>query len=174
MEEDTKRFYPYGSLASNVIGFTNSASVGIYGVESYYEQYLKGRSGKIITAQDALGQDMPFEYESYVGAENGTNGCFPPSVPEWSYLRDEAPWNSTGCENPPAVPPPPGSNQPTFCRYHCNCRYSPRSARSREHRFQWLGGSRQQLRQTSGCGRLPGYRVRCSRCRSCRSLPGSL
>ncbi len=73
LEEDTKRFYPYGNLASNVIGFTNSENVGIYGVESYYENYLKGSSGKIITAQNAKGKDMPFEYESYVGAENGTN-----------------------------------------------------------------------------------------------------
>ncbi len=73
LEEDTKRFYPYGSLASNVIGFTNSESVGIYGVESYYENYLKGSSGKIVTAQNAKGKDMPFQYESYVGAENGTD-----------------------------------------------------------------------------------------------------
>ena len=73
LEEDTKRFYPYGNLASNVIGFTNSESVGIYGVESYYEKYLKGSSGKIVTAQNAKGKDMPFQYESYVGAENGTD-----------------------------------------------------------------------------------------------------
>lgn len=73
LEEDTKRFYPYGSLASNVIGFTNSENTGIYGVESYYEEALKGRSGKIITAQDAKGRDMPFRYESYVSAEDGTN-----------------------------------------------------------------------------------------------------
>ncbi len=73
LEEDTKRLYPYGSLASNVIGFTNSENMGIYGVESYYENYLKGSSGKIITAQNAKGKDMPFQYESYVGAENGTN-----------------------------------------------------------------------------------------------------
>lgn len=73
LEEDTKRFYPYGNLASNVIGFTNSENMGIYGVESFYENYLKGSSGKIITAQNAKGKDMPFQYESYVGAENGTN-----------------------------------------------------------------------------------------------------
>ncbi len=73
LEEDTKRVYPYGNLASNVIGFTNSENTGIYGVESYYEEYLKGSSGKIITAQNAKGRDMPFEYESYVGARNGLN-----------------------------------------------------------------------------------------------------
>ena len=73
LEEDTKRFYPYGNLASNVIGFTNSDNMGIYGVESYYEDQLKGSSGKIITAQNAKGKNMPFQYESRVGAENGTN-----------------------------------------------------------------------------------------------------
>ncbi len=73
LEEDTKRYYPYGHLASHVIGFTNSDNMGIYGVESYYEKYLKGTSGKIITAQDAKGRDMPQQYESYIGAENGTN-----------------------------------------------------------------------------------------------------
>lgn len=73
LEEDIKRYYPYGNLASHVIGFTNSASTGIYGIESYYENYLKGSSGKIVTAQNAKGNDMPFKYESYIEAENGTN-----------------------------------------------------------------------------------------------------
>ena len=73
LEEDTKRYYPYGNLACHVIGFTNADNEGIYGVESYYENYLKGSSGKIVTAQNAKGKDMPFKYESYVEAENGTN-----------------------------------------------------------------------------------------------------
>ncbi len=72
LEEDIKRFYPYGSLASHVIGFTNSDNVGILGVESFYESYLKGSSGKIVTAKNAKGKDMPFKYESYIEAENGT------------------------------------------------------------------------------------------------------
>ena len=72
LEEDIKRYYPYGSLASHVIGFTNSDNVGILGIESYYENYLKGSSGKIVTAQNAKGQDMPYKYESYIEAENGT------------------------------------------------------------------------------------------------------
>ncbi len=72
-EEDTQRYYPYGNLASHVIGFTNSDNTGLLGVESYYEKYLKGTAGKVITAKDGLGNEMPFEYESFVGAENGTN-----------------------------------------------------------------------------------------------------
>lgn len=72
-EQSTKRYYPYGHLASHVLGFTNAANEGIYGVEAQYNSYLKGVPGKVITAQNGIGQDMPFEYESYVGAENGTN-----------------------------------------------------------------------------------------------------
>ena len=73
MEEDIKREYPYGNLASHIIGHTNAESVGVEGVESFYENYLKGSSGKIITAQNAKGKDMPFKYENYVEAENGAN-----------------------------------------------------------------------------------------------------
>lgn len=46
-------------------------NAGVLGVESYYENYLKGSSGKIVTAQNAKGKDMPYKYESYVEAENG-------------------------------------------------------------------------------------------------------
>ncbi|MCI8387316.1 MAG: PASTA domain-containing protein [Clostridiales bacterium] len=70
---ELKRYYCYNELASHVLGFTNSDGNGVYGVEATYNDYLKGVSGKYITARDALGHDMPFKYESYVGAENGTN-----------------------------------------------------------------------------------------------------
>ncbi len=73
LEEDSKRYYPYSNLASHVIGFTNADNTGIYGVEAYYDEYLKGTSGKIITAKNAKGRKLPFQYESYIGAENGTN-----------------------------------------------------------------------------------------------------
>ncbi len=73
LEEDVKRSYPYGNLASHVIGFTNSDNAGVLGVEAYYNNYLKGSSGKIVTAQNAKGKDMPFKYESYIEAEDGTD-----------------------------------------------------------------------------------------------------
>ena len=73
LEDDIKREYPYGNLASHVIGHINGESVGVEGVESFYDNYLKGSSGKIVTAQNADGRDMPFKYESYVEAENGAN-----------------------------------------------------------------------------------------------------
>lgn len=69
----SRRYYPYGSLASHLIGFTNADGDGVYGIEATYNDYLQGTSGKYITARNALQQDMPFKYESYVGAENGAN-----------------------------------------------------------------------------------------------------
>ena len=70
---ESKRYYCYGDLACHLIGFTNADGDGVYGVEATYNTYLKGTAGKYITAKDALQKDMPFKYESYVGAENGAN-----------------------------------------------------------------------------------------------------
>ncbi len=69
----TIRYYPYNDLASHVIGFTNADGVGIYGLEAYYNNLLEGSSGRYVTAQDALNNDMGFEYETYIEAENGYN-----------------------------------------------------------------------------------------------------
>lgn len=70
LEATTKRYYPYDSLAANVIGFMGTDG-GSYGVELQYDTYLKGTPGRYITAKNGLGMDMPFKYESYVEAENG-------------------------------------------------------------------------------------------------------
>ncbi|MBQ9121730.1 MAG: hypothetical protein IJY12_05170, partial [Clostridia bacterium] len=67
------RYYPYATLASHALGFVNSDGVGIYGLERYYNNILEGTGGKYVTAQDAKGDDMAFEYETYVAAENGYN-----------------------------------------------------------------------------------------------------
>ncbi|MDP4152656.1 MAG: penicillin-binding transpeptidase domain-containing protein [Bacillota bacterium] len=71
--EDSKRYYPYGNFASHVIGFTNVDGVGIEGVEAYYEDYLKGVPGRIITAKNAKGTEMPYKYETYIDPQNGKN-----------------------------------------------------------------------------------------------------
>ena len=71
--ESSKRYYPYGSLASHVIGFTNSEGVGRDGIEAFYNNILEGRSGKYVQAQDAMSNDMPFAYETYISEENGYN-----------------------------------------------------------------------------------------------------
>ena len=52
IDEDTKRYYPYSSLASSVIGFCGTDNQGLSGIESSYDNILTGRSGKIITSKD--------------------------------------------------------------------------------------------------------------------------
>lgn len=69
----SKRYYPHGDLACHVIGFTNSEGVGIYGLEAFYNNVLEGTSGKYVLAQDANYNDMPFEYERLIEAQNGYN-----------------------------------------------------------------------------------------------------
>lgn len=71
--EDTKRYYPYNSLACHILGFTGTDNVGLDGIESVYNEYLQGTSGKLITSKNAVGQELPIEYETYVAAENGKN-----------------------------------------------------------------------------------------------------
>lgn len=71
--EDTKRYYPYNSLACHILGFTGTDNVGLDGIESIYNEYLQGTSGKLITAKNAVGTELPIEYETYVAAENGKN-----------------------------------------------------------------------------------------------------
>ena len=53
VDEDYKRYYPYGSLASKVLGFTGGDNQGIIGLEVKYEEILKGQAGKILTTTDA-------------------------------------------------------------------------------------------------------------------------
>ena len=70
---DYKRYYPYGTVASNILGFTGDDSQGLEGLELYYEEELSGSAGRLIAAKNAFGTDMPFEYEQIVEAENGYN-----------------------------------------------------------------------------------------------------
>jgi stage V sporulation protein D (sporulation-specific penicillin-binding protein) len=71
--EDQKRYYPYGCLASRVLGFTGTDDQGLSGIENYYNKELTGESGRLITARNAVGTNMPFEYEQKVDAKNGNN-----------------------------------------------------------------------------------------------------
>lgn len=73
LTEDSKRYYPYGNFASHVIGFVGSDNQGLNGIEMVYDKYLKGEPGRIITAKNALGSDMPYKYEKYINAQNGVN-----------------------------------------------------------------------------------------------------
>ena len=71
IDEDTKRYYPYSNLASNVIGFTGSDNQGLEGIESRYDNVLKGEPGKILKHTDATGTDLDGEGENYIEATNG-------------------------------------------------------------------------------------------------------
>jgi len=70
---DTKRYYPYDNLASHVIGFAGTDNQGLAGIELEYDSYLKGASGRLITASDAAGSAMPFDYEKLIDPEDGLN-----------------------------------------------------------------------------------------------------
>ena len=73
MEEDTKRYYPYGSLASTVLGFVGDENSGLYGIEAYYNKILSGTPGRIVSAKNAWGSDMPYKYEQMFEASDGNN-----------------------------------------------------------------------------------------------------
>ena len=73
IDEDTKRYYPYSSLASNVIGFTGSDNQGLGGIEAKYDDILKGEPGKILKLTDATGDDLGGEGEDYIPAKNGND-----------------------------------------------------------------------------------------------------
>ncbi len=71
LQATSKRYYPYGTLAAHVLGFTNNEGDGIYGLEAEYNEYLKGEDGKYITAKDSHGNEIPYNYESFVSAVDG-------------------------------------------------------------------------------------------------------
>jgi stage V sporulation protein D (sporulation-specific penicillin-binding protein) len=69
--EDYKRYYPYGTLASTVLGFTGTDSQGLAGVEAEYDSELTGVAGKLVTAKNAIGTDMQYDYEQEIPAQDG-------------------------------------------------------------------------------------------------------
>ena len=71
IDEDTKRYYPYGTLASSVIGFTGSDNQGLGGIEAKYDDILKGSIGKILKITDAKGTNLEKEGEDYIAATDG-------------------------------------------------------------------------------------------------------
>ena len=73
MEPDSKRYYPNGTLAANVLGFVNNDNVGGVGLEAKYDSVLQGTAGLTITARDNNGNDMLYQYEQYYDAENGNS-----------------------------------------------------------------------------------------------------
>ncbi len=72
-KEDTKRYYPYGTFASHVIGFTGKDNQGLGGIEMVYDDELSGVPGRVVTLKNAHGTDMPFQEERHIDSENGLN-----------------------------------------------------------------------------------------------------
>lgn len=70
-EQTTKRYYPYGTLASSVIGFTGADDKGLSGIEAYYDEQLTGTNGRIITAKDAKSNNIANDYETSIAATDG-------------------------------------------------------------------------------------------------------
>ncbi len=73
VDEDYKRYYPYGSLASKVLGFTGGDNQGIIGLEVKYESYLKGTNGLILTQADAAGVEIENAFEDRVEPVSGAD-----------------------------------------------------------------------------------------------------
>ena len=71
LSADSKRFYPYSTLASHVIGFVNGENQGAYGTEALYEEELQGAAGLTVTAKDVNGKTLLYQYEQYYDAQNG-------------------------------------------------------------------------------------------------------
>lgn len=72
-KEDTKRYYPYGTFASHVIGFTGRDNQGLGGIEMVYDDELSGVPGRVVTLKNAHGTDMPFQEERHIDSQNGLN-----------------------------------------------------------------------------------------------------
>ncbi|HPJ76182.1 MAG TPA: penicillin-binding transpeptidase domain-containing protein [Clostridia bacterium] len=71
VQQDSKRYYPYGSLASHAIGFAGDDNQGLFGLELSLDKYLKGTDGKILTELDVAGTELPFAFESRIEAIDG-------------------------------------------------------------------------------------------------------
>lgn len=73
IDEDTKRYYPYGTVASNVIGFCGSDNQGLSGIEAKWESVLTGTPGKIVSSKGSDQKEIPNAEETYISAENGSD-----------------------------------------------------------------------------------------------------
>ncbi|MNS57390.1 Stage V sporulation protein D [compost metagenome] len=73
IDEDTKRYYPYSTLASNLIGFCGTDNIGLSGIEYAWNDVLTGTSGKIVSSKDAKKSEIPNSEQTYIAPENGSN-----------------------------------------------------------------------------------------------------
>ncbi len=71
--EDSTRYYPYSNFLSHVLGFVGSDEQGLAGIENMYEETLSGTVGRMVTATNVSGDELPFEYETYFEAQDGNS-----------------------------------------------------------------------------------------------------
>lgn len=73
LEQDSKRYYPYGDFAPYIIGFCGSDNQGLGGVENYYDDVLTGTPGRVLTAKNGWGRNMPYDYATRFPSEDGNS-----------------------------------------------------------------------------------------------------
>ena len=73
LEPDSRRSYPYGTLAAQVLGFANDSGTGSEGIEASYNSFLEGTAGKVVTSKGNNEMDMPFSYEQYITSQQGNS-----------------------------------------------------------------------------------------------------
>ncbi len=73
IDEDTKRYYPYDTLAAHIIGFTGTDSQGLYGIEAKWNSTLTGLAGKIVTTGDVHNSEISSDASQYIEVENGSD-----------------------------------------------------------------------------------------------------
>lgn len=90
VDEDYKRYYPYGDLASKVLGFTGGDNQGIIGLEVIYEEYIQGKPGTILTITDAKGIEVEAAGERRIEPVNGSDLCISMDMNIQSYATQLA------------------------------------------------------------------------------------
>ncbi|MDD6276515.1 MAG: penicillin-binding transpeptidase domain-containing protein, partial [Clostridia bacterium] len=101
IDEDVKRYYPYSSLASQVLGFTGVDNTGLYGLEAYYNSTLTGVDGRIISAKSNSNKAQDIEYQSVYEAEPGSSLVLTVDETIQRYLDDSLQecYETSGCES---------------------------------------------------------------------------
>ncbi len=87
LETDAKRYYPYSSLGAQLLGFVSDDNIGTEGLEAYYNSYLEGVAGKVVTTKGNYGSEMPYTFEKYYDATNGDSLVLTIDTTVQSYLE---------------------------------------------------------------------------------------
>ncbi len=89
LEPNSQRYYPYNTLAAQLIGFTNASNTGSEGIEAAYNSYLEGSVGSVITTKGNNEMDMPFSYENYLASRQGDSVVLTLDTTVQAYLEKQ-------------------------------------------------------------------------------------